>query len=336
MKRRDGSLVMVCVFAIGLITGCGEGGKKDPGPGGSNYSFSVASGTRVGGTGLGLRGTVEKNLRTNLLDGPASLCVDQPNFFCVAPSALTGKYLSVGLLIQANGAGMQTYFHSDAFSSVTGASEAFDFDAAAPVTHTGDIKCCGGTGNLTGENVYFSDVTYLFGYLDATFQIPYSTTQQSTVSDAMKGNHTVRFVMADNILSSYKRGDLLYKDSDGTFKWMDQSGNLSATRPASPITMDTNVVNYTSPFPELVNVSVPIFYSGLSEKVLTSEEKLKETGKTYAFSFDSSSLIIVTKGKDQLSLLQTPKDLMSALHLQGMPHTSLTLGQAGTSVLTVQ
>jgi hypothetical protein len=333
MKLWAWSLVMVCAAAT---VGCGEEGKDDKGKGGSSYSFSATSGTRIGGSGLGLRDESTKEHLAYRLNGPASLCIDQPNFFCVAPSSLTGKYLSVGLLIQANGSGMQTYFHSDAFSSITGASEAFDFDAKAPVTHSGEIKCCGGTGDLTGENVYFSDVTYLFGYLDATFKIPYSTEQQGTVSAAMKGDHTVRFVMADNIVSSYKRGDLLYKDSDGTFKWMDQSGNLSATRPASPITMDTNVVNYTSPFPELANVAVPIFYSGLSEKVLTSEEKLKETGKTYAFSFDSSSLVVITKGKDMLSLMQTVKDLMSALHLQGMPHTSLTLGQAGTSVLTVQ
>jgi hypothetical protein len=200
------------------------------------------------------------------------------------------------------------------------------------------LGCCGGTGDLTSENSYFSDANFLFGYIDASFKIPYVNTNQ--VNSEMLATHTVRFVLADKTSTGYKRGDLLLQDTDDTFKWMTADGTLSATRPASPITMDTQVVNYTNPF-EKGNTEIPVIGSqilspeGGDNKVTTSEGELKEAGNTYRFDFDASSLIVFMLAPTELTIIQTKAEMLKRIHLQGLPHSKFTFGASAVSTLTV-
>lgn len=319
---------LFCAVCLGGCDGMNEkGGEK------KSYAFGAEATVSIGGSGLNVVGTTS----TRLLQ--STLCTeDQPNLTCVAPSALTGIYYGLGLLIQAGGSGLQGYLLNDTWSDIDASTPSFAFDAASPSPTTGTLSCCGGQGDLTGGNVYFSNVSFVFGYLDATFKVPYSTAQQSTVSATMNAAHTVRFVLTDEALAGYKRGDLLYKDTDGTFKWCDSSGTLTQTRPSSPITMNSKVVNWTNPF-EGGAEDIPVIYTAVNDqdggKVTTSEDALKDPGKTYQFDFDTTYFVAIMKGRGDLSTLQTVKDLLGAMHLQGLPHTDFTFGTSGTSTLKI-
>lgn len=336
MRRTALSSIMSLTLIVGSI-GCD---KKDDKGSKSSYDFSASAAATISSSKLAATESARPSAGLIQTAGPKFLCTStQPNLTCVAPSALTGKYFSVGLLIQANGSGMLSYLLGDEWSSITGTSETFDFDAANPITVSGSFKCCGGEGDLTGENVYFSDVAYLFGYLDATFEIPFSAAQQATVSPAMIAPHTVRYVFADDVLTGYVRGDLLYKDVDGSFKWMDQEGALSSTRPSAPITMDDQVVSGAPSFSDAKTPVPPISTSlqtATGEGVIqTSEDELKTEGRTYSFDFDTTYAVALMVGQSDLSLLQTTKDLMERLHFQGLPSSEFTFGSSGTSTLSV-
>lgn len=329
--------IVFLVLVLGLAAACDKDKDKDK-KSGATYAFTAAASTSIKASGFNLADEIDG---TDLLDagGAANLCATGQTITCVAPTGLTGKYFSVGLLIQANGQGMQSYLLGDSWNDIKGTSTTYDFDASAPTVSSGNLACCGGSGDLTGDNVYFSNAAYLFAYLDASFKVPYSALQKTRVTPEMLAAHTVRFVFADDVVSGYKRGDLLYKDTDSTFKWVDDSGNLSATRPSSPITLDTKVVSYTSPFEGLTS-PIPVIYTdindGVNGKVTTSEDALKATGKTYTFDFNTSSLIVFMLKSDELEIMGTKKDLLQRIHLSGLPHTKFTFGTAGSSSLTIQ
>lgn len=235
---------------------------------------------------------------------------------------------------------MMSYILADNWNGITSSSTTYEFSGSNPVTSSGNLICCGGSGDLTGDNVYFSNAAYLFGYLDVKFTVPYNTTQKGRVSSEMQQAHTVRFVFADNILSGYKRGDLLYKDSDVTFKWVDSStGDLSTTRPSSPVTMDTMVVNYTSPFSEITS-GIPVIYTDVldnsSGKITTSEDALKSTGKTYSFDFNADYFLVFMLKSDELEIMSSKKEMLQRIHLSGLPHSKFTFGTAGASTLTIK
>jgi hypothetical protein len=328
----------LCLWAsfVYLAAGCGSSKNDDKSSSsGSSYSFESEASSQLLSSSLGLRRSPGK---LPLVDGPSNLCETGQTISCAGVSDMSGKLLTVGLLIQAGGQGMQSYLLTDNFSDVTGDSTAYDFDFRNPVTTSGALGCCGGTGDLSSENAYFSDANFLFGYIDASFKIPYVNTNQ--VNSEMLATHTVRFVLADKTSTGYKRGDLLLQDSDDTFKWMTSDGTLSATRPASPITMDTQVVNYTNPF-DKGNTEIPVIASqilspeGGDNKVTTSEDELKETGNTYRFDFDASSLIVFMLAPSELTLIQTKADMLKRIHLQGLPHSKFTFGASAVSTLTV-
>ncbi|MDZ4821704.1 MAG: hypothetical protein SGJ20_22315 [Planctomycetota bacterium] len=327
------SILVIC--GLVLLGACSKGEDDDKSDR-KSYDFSADSSVSLAD------GNLELDLdRAALTDNAEDTCDGQPNYVCTAPSVLTGKYFSVGLLIQAGGAGMQSYLLADNWRDLDGTAATYDFDAAAPVVSEGELTCCGGEGDLTGDNVYFSDVAYLFGYLDATFKIPYTSAQLDTVSATMEGEHTVRFVLADDVLEDYVRGDLLYKDIDGTFKWVDQNGNFSATRPSDPITMADDVVDYKNPFSELEDAAIPVLYSALNDSSaggvnVTSEDDLQEADRTYSFDFDSTDLVVIMEGQDALSEIQTIANLLAELHIQGMKNDELEFGKTGKSTLTVE
>ncbi len=265
---------------------------------------------------------------------------------CFTPTALTGKYYGTGFLIQSSGNGMVAYFGQSTWSDIVGTSTSYSFDSAAPVTNSGTLTCCGGTGDLASENTYIESIIYLFGYLDATF-----TVSGVTSNTNMNREFTVRFVLADDAITGGKRGDVLLKDS-GVFKWMDTAtsaggdvgaGTLVTTRPTSPVTMNTSVKNWTNPFGTTQgNQTIPVIYA----PVLTSgngvyqitEAELKATGKTYTYSFDPTNFVmfpaLTTADKNSL---YSYYQLLSNIHLGGLPFSTQSngVGSPAGTVLTV-
>jgi hypothetical protein len=264
---------------------------------------------------------------------------------CFTPTALTGTYFGTGLLLQVGGKGMVAYFGQEAWSGITGTSPSAAFDVGAPITHAGTLSCCAGDGDLSTPDVYVSDVIYLFGTIDATFSVSGVTSNTS-----MNREFTVRFVMADGALPTAKRGDVLLKDpADGQFKWMDPStttggdvgaGTLVTTRPASPVTMDGAVVNYVNPFSTTQgNQQIPVFYAPVTSLDGTpyaiDEAGLRLVGRTYTFRFDPTNFVmfpaVLTADLDQL---YSYKQLLSKVHLGGLPHSQQPMG-VGSPAATV-
>jgi hypothetical protein len=255
---------------------------------------------------------------------------------CLTPDSATGKYFGAGLLIQSSGKGMSSYFDHESWSSVTTASATKDFDLAAPLTHSGTLYCCGGEGDLSSENTYFSDTSYMFQYLDIGFTIPASLGMRGTAV----GTHNIRFILADDAVASAKRGDLMVWDSS-QYKWMDQDGNLSAIRPSSPVTMNEKVVDWQSPFGDgKGNTEIPVIYAGLKEpsngKQVTSEDELKKSA-TYTFDFNAAGMIMFP---DLLhadgAMIGDLKSLLGKIHLRGLEYGSRGVLELGTTTLTIE
>jgi hypothetical protein len=269
--------------------------------------------------------------REPLRTGP-TLCTST---VCFTPTTLTGKYYGMGFLIQAGGNGMTAYFGQSHWSDITGTSTSYDFDVANPITNSGNLTCCSGTGDLSSSNTYISDVIYLFGYLDATFTVSGVTGNMS-----MNRAFTVRFVLADGAISGGLRGDVLLKDPAGgaTFYWIDTAtstggnvgaGTLVTTRPATPVVMNTSVVNWTNPFgTNQGNQTIPVIYAGVlpdsgSGVVTTSQSELAQTGKTYTYNFDPTNFVMFpTLQTADINMLSSYTELLSRIHLGGLPHAS--------------
>jgi len=255
---------------------------------------------------------------------------------CVTPSALTGKYYATGLLIQSSGNGTVAYFGHDNFSDITGTSTTQDFDMNSPITNTGNLKCCGGTGDLKSSNTYISDIIYMFAYIDATFDI------SGTATGGMNRTFTVRFVFADDAITGAKRGDVLLKDpADSVFKWMDTSavssaivgGTLVTTRPTSVVTMNSSVSEWTNPYGTTQgNQSIPVIYAPVvpdsgSGVFTVTQTELETNGKTYTFGFDPTSFVMFPSLLTaDINLLTSYKELLSRIHLAGLPHSAQSQG----------
>jgi hypothetical protein len=186
------------IFIMAGISACTDS-KSDAGNSKQSYEFESSVSTIVVGNRLSDRTSVRLTKEADAFYD-AMECDSQPNYICFAPTKLTGRYFASGLLIQANGSGMQSYFHVESWSELSAESELFDFDSENPTAESGNLNCCGGEGDLTGENVYFSDAIYAFGYLDSSFYLPYSASDLSKVSPFMKGEHTFRFVLFDDVV----------------------------------------------------------------------------------------------------------------------------------------
>jgi len=270
---------------------------------------------------------------------------------CFTPTQLTGKHFGMGLLIQSTGNGMSAYFGAEEWASITGASEKYDFDAASPVTNTGNLTCCNGTGDLSSENTYISEVTYLFGYIDATFAVAGVTGNES-----MNATYTLRFVMADGAIDTALRGDVLMRvdgsggscpvsnsGCTGVFKWMNSTNEaFSETRPASPVVMNTSVVNYDAPFDEgqqnIPVFGVPVLPASGEGVLQVTEAELRAAGNTYDFQFDPEGFVMFpTVLTADISLISSKKELMSRVHLAGLPHSaqSMGVGNPASTVLEI-
>jgi len=248
-------------------------------------------------------------------------------------------------LIQAQGNGMVAYFGQGTWSDITGTSPSYSFDVATPVSNSGNLTCCNGTGDLdTGNSAYVSDSIYLFGYLDATFTISGVTSNTN-----MNRAFTVRYVFADGAITNGIRGDLLLKDPSGgaTFYWIDTAasaggdvgaGTLSATRPTTPVTMNTSVVNYTNPFgTSQGNQTIPVIYAGVipasgSGNHVVTKTELEATGKTYIYQFDPTKVVMFpTLQTADINTLSTYTAMLQRIHFAGLPHSQQTQGVGSPS-----
>lgn len=331
--------------------------KKDGSDSGTAYSFTSSANTTLTSSTIssGVARFLSEMLRLHQgdYDQNGSRTLNKPNGLsqastapavctdsvCYTPTSLTGKYFGVGLLIQSNNSGMTAYFGDDAWSDVTATSTMYDFDFTTPVSKTGDLICCGGTGDLSSENTYFSDVSYLFAYIDATFTV----TSANGESGTALGEHKIRFIFADEAIATAKRGDLMvYDTTDELYKWMDILGNLTETRPNAPITMNSSVTDWTNPWGTTAgNQSIPVFYVQLNEPASggvfeTSETELKTAGKTYSFDFDANGFIVLpTVLKTDAAQIYDLRTLLGLIHVQGLPHSDYELGAAGKTTLTI-
>jgi hypothetical protein len=343
MNNRQRALVLLGV--VGVV-GCFGGSSDSRGTtAGTVYSFATTMSARISRyipSGSFFSGKADDTVQAQSTQ-PA-LC---SSVVCFDATKLTGTYYKIGLLIQASGSGLLASFGDpdEPWSDVAGGLAPFDFNSETPVTESGTLSCCGGTGNLATENTYFSDVVYLFGYLDATFTISGITNGNTS----MNAEHTVRFVMADGAHPNALRGDILYKDA-GTFKWMPSSGTetLTATRPASPVTMNSAIVNWTNPFgtqgqQNIPTLSVPIASCDPAQPNaphVVTEAELKDPGRTYSFGFNTTKLVmfptLLSSGTD-INLISSIRELMTRVHLAGLPHSAqpMGVGSPASTQLTV-
>ena len=342
--------LFICVW-LGIVVSCfsmscSKTDKKDE-TSGKGYTFDAAAKAtlKMKATSLANPDLAEVAGDATALAGP-TLC---SSVVCFTPSVLTGKYYGSGFSIQSNGNGMVAYFGQESWSSIKGTSSTYSFDSSAPTINSGTLTCCGGTGDLTSENTYIESVIYLFAYLDATF-----TVSGVTGNTSMNREFTVRFVFADDAITGGKRGDVLLKDpADSAFKWIDTatsaggnvgSGTLTSTRPSTPVTMNTSVKNWTNPFgSDKGNQSIPV----LSAPIVTAsgigvfqvnETQLKTVGRTYNYSFDPSNFIVFPAlQKTDINSIYSYVQLLSNIHLGGLPHSGqpLGVGNPASTVLTV-
>lgn len=336
-------VLFLAVTPLFFFSSCSDSKKDGSSSEAKSYSFSAAgfASLRLKSTGLS---AVDDSLTQALAPGP-TLC---SSVVCFTPTLLTGMYYGTGFLIQSNGNGMVAYFGQDNWSSITGSSEKYAFNTQTPITNSGSLFCCNGTGDLASENTYISDAIYLFAYLDATF-----TVSGVTSNTLMNREFTVRFILADDAIATAKRGDLLLKDpSDGVFKWMNTTvsaggivgaGTLVTTRPSSPIVMNTSVKDWTNPNgPTQGNQSIPVINAALiptsGQVYQVNENDLKRSGVTYTYSFDPTNFVmfpaLLTADKNSLS---SYVQLLSNIHLASLPHSGqpMGVGSASSTTLTV-
>ncbi len=315
------------------LSACDMDDKKEDGEK-SSYAFTSTASVKLKSSSFGLRDdSFFTSPSKNLTTAEPPMCKDN---ICYTPTQLTGKYYGVGLMIQSENSGMMVYFGQDSWSGITSSSTSYNFNFNSPISNSGDLVCCTGQGDLANGESYFSDAVYMFGYIDATFTIPSSA---GANGDAV-GTHTVRFVLADGAVSEAKRGDLMYSDA-GTFKWMDAEGVLTTTRPASPIAQDAGVVNWTNPFGDKGNQSIPVINAALEDAAaggvnVVTEDELKIVGRNYSFDFQADGFIsFPTLLKTDIGMLDSKKKLLSSIHIQGLPHSKYNMGSAATSTLVI-
>ena len=263
-------------------------------------------------------------------DSLALKCMEMTS--CFTPSNIRGKLLAAGLGISAKGQ-LETYlFGGDKYSDLSpnSGSPEYDFNFLAPVETTGTLICCNGESSFESEG-YFQTAKFLTTQLDVTilFAAPNNT--------KLNGSYTYRFVLADNTKLGYKRGDILIEDTtDSTYKWAKSDGTLLPTRPDAPAVQDTAVVNWTNPFGK-GNLSIPTLEAEFSEgdKVTVTKNDLEKNNLAFSFDLNAKNIVVINMENSMLNSLNTQYDLMSKLHLRGLPHSKMRLPAAFTSKLTL-
>jgi|GEM_PF-3158761 len=341
-------------LALALLPLAACSGSEEGGGDGNSYDFTAEAEATISLKTLAQGANALRALfsapRVAATSTAPTLCT---SVVCFTPTQLTGIYYGTGLLIQSSGNGMSAYFGQDEWSSITGASSSYTFDAANPTANQGTLTCCNGSGDLGSENTYISDVSYLFGYLDATF-----TVSGVTGNTAMNEAYTLRFILASSAVTGAVRGDVLMRvdGSDascpvsnsgctGEFKWMDSTNStFSTTRPTTPVVMNSSVVTYTNPFgTDVGNQEIPVLYvpvlpeAGVGVMAIT-ESELRAAGNSFDFKFDPNSfLMFPTVLTTDINLISSKKELMSRVHLAGLPHSAQAngVGSPASTLLTI-
>jgi hypothetical protein len=113
---------------------------------------------------------------------------------------------------------------------------------------------------------------------------------------------------------------------------------LSTTRPSDPFTLHEDVVELKGqaegqPIVLTMGTQINPDDKGL---MVTSEADLKEAGTTYTFKFDSSALMVLMRGSDQMLMIQELKDIFTYIHLQGLPNDYFEWGASGRTDLVIE
>jgi hypothetical protein len=317
---------------IGLVLGCDES-KKDK-KGGEPPKFTSTSSTLLVSSTLqdptappGLLFSNDENT-----DPPPELkCMEMTT--CFTPTAFSGKVLAAGLGISAKGQLESILFGGEQYSGLApdSGSKEYDFDLKNPTANAGTLYCCNGDSSFDAEG-YFQTAKFLITYAD--FSIVFKAPNNSRLN----GEHSYRFVLANNKSLGYLRGDILLKDpSDGVYKWILADGSLSPSRTAGVAVQDSAVVNWVNTFGK-GNMEVPTLESAFlaESKVVVSKKDLEENQLTFQFDLDATNMIILNQESGALDVFNTHFELASKLHLRGLPHSKLTLGTIafGTRSLT--
>ncbi len=318
------------VLSLSVLVSCGEA--RDAG-GGSSYSFTSAASTLLTDS---LALFTESVPKAGPIRSFTSLCT---SVICFTPTAVSGKYFGVGLLIQSGGNGLSAYFGQDEWASITGSSPAYSFNITSPITNAGDLFCCNGTGDLANGTSYISDVTFLLKYVDVTFEFTGSG------SGAVDKAHKLRFVFADLAADdadapNARRGDILYFHS-GAFKWVDAGGSFhSSSRPTDAINQDDAVTNWSNPWGDVGQQSIPTVGSAVKAEgggvMVTSETELKEASRTYSFKFPADDLIVFPdRLHADVGMINSLTEMLEHVHLAGLPHGSRGVINASDTELSV-
>ncbi len=324
------SMSWVVLLSIGF--GCDES-KKDK-EGGEPPKFTSTSSTLLTSSILqnpASSPTALLGAEENAALPPELRCMEMTT--CFTPIAFSGKILAAGLGISSKGQ-LETYlFGGDQYSGLApdlGSTE-YDFDLKNPTANAGTLSCCNGSSSFEEEG-YFQTAKFLISYADfgIAFKAPNNT--------KLNGEHTYRFVLANNKALGYVRGDILLKDpSDSVFKWIRSDGTLSASRADGVAVQDSAVVNWTNPFGK-GNMEIPILESAFLEesKVVVSRKDLEENQVSFQFDLDATNMVILNQDPGMLDIFNTQFELASKLHLRGLPHSKMMLGTVafGTKSLT--
>jgi hypothetical protein len=229
--------------------------------------------------------------------------------------------LAAGLGISAKGQLESYLFGGDKYSGLSpdvGSTE-YGFDLKNPTANAGSLICCNGNSSFEDEG-YFQTAKFLLTFVDFTisFKAPNNT--------KLNGDHTYRFVLANNKTLGYSRGDILLKDPvDGIFKWILNDGSLSVSKTSTVAMQDSAVVNWANTSGK-GNTEIPVLESAFlgESKVVVSRKDLEENQLTFQFDLDATNMVILNRESGALDVFSTQFELASKLHLRGLPHSKFT------------
>ncbi|MFH1728504.1 MAG: hypothetical protein ABIA04_08800 [Pseudomonadota bacterium] len=269
-------------------------------------SFFTSCETKVPASVVMTSSTLASSTVTNAIPGAkgvkasAGTCPSDKE--CLTPINVEGKIYyagimvgdesgySLGLLGPIEGTeGLTTYAVSTTF---------YDFDFSDQLKSDSDgITCCGGSAYPADDDAYVSRIEITFGYLDATFEIS---------TGDISGAHTVRFVYGDVDALGYKKGDVLYKDSAGSFNWCDSSVCTHSTRPSSPV-QNADILAYSGTPDGMGSQVIPSF----SASVTNTNLQMTQT-EVLANSWDFTIDFNMTNG---LSFDQDPSNYLTVIEM---------------------
>lgn len=212
---------------------------------------------------------------------------------CVTPINVSGKAYYAGMIVGGGGTSEPGLSLGPMIGTVRDPSQAVSFsESGLSDLDLSQQLVATGSPSLGGPIPYPSDTAatvqnfhVYFGYVDIKFKFD---SEDPDVITSLEDTHIVRLYMADIDGTSYKKGDLLYKNAAGSdFKWC-VSGSLCAetTRPSSPIQY-TAVANFSST--NEGNKTIPSFFMKMpsnASPVQVKKSDLTNAANTNTFKVD--------------------------------------------------